>query len=128
MKYRMLASLSAVAALALGGGVAEAHNTTFQTNIELLDSYDISGNEVGVVGEVSSPRAQCVPNRTVKIFALFPADPKELVDFARTSDTGQFAGGGIIAPPADNAEAKVLRKNIGGSGHRHICQKASDTF
>jgi hypothetical protein len=123
MNYRMLASLAAVAALALGGGVAQAHNTTFQTSVEFQTEYSDGGGETGLAGRVSSPRAGCVPDRTVKVFAIF----NELVDIARTSDNGAFAGVGDFQLARD-ALAKVTRKNIGRSGHRHICGKASAHF
>src|SRR5688500_5336473 len=126
MNYRILASLSAIGALALGGGVAEAHNTTFPTSVEFQTSYD-AGSELGVAGQVSSSRAAGVPNRTVKVFAIFIDDSRELVDIARTSDNGAFAGVGDFGNAVD-ALAKVRRKNIGGSGHRHICGRASDNF
>jgi hypothetical protein len=127
MKYRVLASLSAVGALALGGGVAEAHNTTFQTSVEFQEVYVVNG-QLGLAGQVSSARAQCVPNRTVKVFAIFENGSRELLDIARTSDNGAFAGVGRPSDEIDDALAKVRRKNIGGSGHRHICGKASANF
>jgi hypothetical protein len=127
MKYRMFAPLAAAAALALGGGVAEAHNTTFQTNVEFQSEYPGAGNDTGLAGQVSSQRAGCVPNRTVKVFAIFQNGSRELVDIARTSDNGAFAGIGDFDNAVD-ALAKVTRKNIGGSGHRHICGRASDTL
>jgi hypothetical protein len=126
MNYRMLASLSAIGALALGGGVAEAHNTTFPTSVEFQTDYTVNG-QVGVAGQVSSPRAACVPNRTVKVFAIFQNGSRELVDIARTSENGAFAAIGDFGNAVD-ALAKVTRKNIGGSGHRHICGRASDNF
>jgi hypothetical protein len=126
MKYRVLASLSAVGALALGGGVAEAHNTTFQTSVEFQESYEVNG-QTGLAGQVSSTRAQCVPNRTVKVFAILQNGSRELIDIARTSDNGAFAGIGDFSNAVD-ALARVRRKNIGGSGHRHICGKASANF
>jgi hypothetical protein len=121
----MLASLSAVGALALGGGVAEAHNTTFQTNVEFQGSYAVNGFDA-VGGQVSSPRSGCVPNRTVRVFAIENGS-RELVDIARTSDNGAFVGLGDFGA-ADDARAKVTRKNIGGSNHRHICGAANASF
>jgi hypothetical protein len=126
MKYRVLASLSAIGALALGGGVAEAHNMAFQTSVEFQTDYP-AGNDAGVAGQVSSARARCVPDRTVKVFAIFADDSRELVDIARTSDNGAFAGVGDFDNAVD-ALAKVTRKEIGRSGHRHICGKASERF
>ncbi len=126
MKYRMLAFLSVIGALALGGGVAEAHNMTFQTSVEFQTDYS-AGNDAGVAGQVSSARPSCVPDRTVKVFAIFADDSRELVDIARTSDNGAFAGVGDFDNAVD-ALAKVTRENIGRSGHRHICGKASERF
>lgn len=124
MRYRTLASLSAVAALAFGGGVAKAHNTTFQTSVEFQQAY-IVGNQNGLAGQVSSPKARCVPNRTVKLVMILQDGSRELVDTARTSDNGAFAGIGDFHLAVD-VLAKAPEENIGGSGHRHVCEKASD--
>ncbi len=126
MSYRMLASFMAVMALALGGGVAQAHNTTFETNVEFQAEYNASG-VLGLAGQVSAQRAKCVPDRTVKVFAVLQDGSRRLADIARTSDNGAFAAVGDFTGAVD-ALARVTRKNIGGSGHRHICAKASTTF
>ncbi len=128
MRYRILTSLAAAGTLVLAGGVAEAHDRTLRTTVEAERAIIVEGTtEVTVLGRVSSPRERCVPNREVKIFALFEDGSRELKDVARTSDRGYVATHDDFAG-ANNALFRVMRANIGRGEHRHICGAARDAF
>ena len=78
-------------------------------------------------GYIQSPRAKCVPNRTVKMFALVGvAGTPQLVDVGKTSREGAFGG---IGRPSDVSAAKfrVLRKTIGSGDAKITCRARSFT-
>jgi hypothetical protein len=128
MRTRILASAVVGVVMALGAGTAEAHKRTIDSTVEGQHAILKPGtNEVTVVGQVSSKASRCLADRRVKIFAIFHEGPKELVDIARTSDNGYFAGHADFTN-ARNALMRVTRKNIGRRGHRHVCGAASDMF
>jgi hypothetical protein len=128
MKRRMLAGLSAAAFLIVAGGSAEAHERTFRSTVEgLLAQRQGETNNVWIVGQVRSPRPQCVPDRRIKIFAVFADGSKQLKDVARTSNKGYFGTFDDYTGAVD-ALLRVTAKNVGRGRHVHRCEAASDTF
>ena len=65
---------------------------------------------------------KCLPNRKVKMFALFMSGPPQLADIGRTSKNGGFGGLGITGN-VSAAKFKLLKKEVGGV----TCKGASFT-
>jgi hypothetical protein len=137
-------ALASIAAALIGATGAVAHTTSFASNVsfEFFECIDCNGgvptkgNELHTYvtgGQVTSPKAECVPNRKVKLYAVYAiprrgAATKELLDVDRTSNNGAWSGRfthDLLG--VDHLQAKLVRKNIGPSGHRHICDGDSDT-
>jgi hypothetical protein len=130
---KRIAVLAAI--LGLGAATAaEAHQTSYPTEIEVKyvqtgGALRGSGFPLFVGGDVSSPRAACVPDRRVKVFGLTPA-PRGflvpvLIDTDRTSANGAWSGVDDFAGMF-GVKARVTKRNIGASGHKHICQADVD--
>lgn len=76
-----------------------------------------------IVGHLTSPSAKCVPKRTIKILYDY-GDGFELVDVAKSSHNGFFAGAGPAEENGNGAEqAKftLLEKTFFKRGHKHVC-------
>jgi hypothetical protein len=129
MRRRILTGL-ALAAIGLTTSPAFAHNTSFDGTIEIEGLVGVTVNEYRYYGHVSSPKDRCVPGRTVKIISLTPQGSK-LVDTDRTSRNGFWFGGGDFTPPGvtgtDGVRVRVVRKDIGRRGHRHVCRPDADS-
>ena len=94
-------SLAAFVLALVATAGAGAHTTSFPSAVS-FDSLDcttclptkgtIASNFVAA-GLVSSEKAECVPDRKVKLFAVpFGDAPKELLDTDRTSQNGEWSG------------------------------------
>jgi hypothetical protein len=131
---RKLVIATALSALALGGlGTlpASAGGGSFPTTFgdtQVSCGIEHPGPEEICLysGYIVSPKAKCVPNRKVKMFALvgMPATP-ELVDVGRTSKEGGFGG---LGKPSDVSAAKfkVVKKTIGSGDNKVTCR--ADSF
>jgi hypothetical protein len=78
-------------------------------------------------GYIDSPRAKCIPNRKVKMFALVGVEGNpELVDVGTTSRKGGFGG---LGRPSDVSAAKfkVTKRVIGSGDNRVVCRGKSLT-
>jgi hypothetical protein len=76
-------------------------------------------------GYIESPKAKCIPNRRVKMFALVGmAGNPELVDVSKTSKKGAFAG---LGRPSDVSAAKfkVTKRVIGSGDKKVVCRAQS---
>jgi hypothetical protein len=102
---------------------AEAHRTSWRT----ASSFGLtaSGGEAAL-GTISSPKAQCVSGRKVKLF-MVRAGRDRLIGVDRRS--GQPSGNGdgywVVEAnlrPGKRYYARVVRKNLGNGNHRHICK------
>jgi hypothetical protein len=137
-------ALATIAAALVGAAGAAAHTTSFSSNVsfDLLFCSDCNGGKgIGpsahdyvAAGEVSSPKAACVPGRKVKLYAVYTgldkrgglAPEPELLDIDRTSEHGAWSGRFThTLEDVDHFEARLVRRNIGPQGHRHICDEAS---
>jgi len=135
----------AIAAVALvGAGGAAAHTTPYPSvvSFDLLLCTDCGGKrgldppDWVAGGEVSSAKAACVPGRKVKLYAVYsdvekrgPVPPPELLDIDRTSERGAWSARfthellGV-----HHLEARLVKRNIGPEGHRHICGENGATY
>lgn len=136
-------ALAIVAVAFAGTAVAAAHTTSYPSSIDfdvLLCTTCNGGPTKGVqhdyvaAGEVSSPKAACVPGRKVKLYAVYTGvrkrgAPPELLDIDRTSERGAWSGRfthSLVG--VDHLEAKLVKRNIGPQGHSHLCQEATDIW
>jgi hypothetical protein len=106
----------------LGAASASGHETSFPTMI-FLDDLTIVGDDLLFSGHVESPRNGCLPRRTVELHAVFTGG-SEFIDRGRTSENGFYGVGGAFdsGGGAFNWRIRVLRKDIGGHDHTHICK------
>jgi len=126
-----IVSAVAVAGLVFGVNIASAHNTSSPTEM-FLDEISGQSGDVTATGHLDSPKAGCVPNRTVKLFAVSDEgtaqdpgdDERTLLDTDRTSLNGAFYLEGSAPAGTDYFLILATRKNIGSSGHKHLCQDA----
>jgi len=126
MKLKVLAVLGVVS-LGVGTGLAAAHTTSYNSQIQITGSVGATVQDFQVYGEVHSPKGRCVPNRKVKIFSITPNGLK-LIDTDRTSRNGFFFGGGNFGNEVNGARVKVVRRDIGPRGHVHLCRSDTDTM
>jgi hypothetical protein len=123
--------LSALVAVSLTAGTAGAGGGSFAT------TFGDTGVDCTIVhptpdtclysGYIDSPKAKCIPNRKVKMFALVTmAGIPELVDVGTTSREGAFGG---LGRPSDVSAAKfkVLRKTIGSGDNKITCRAKAFT-
>lgn len=102
---------------------AEAHRTGWRTSSSF--GMTASGGEAAL-GTISSPKAQCVNLRKVKLF-MVRAGRDRLVGVDRRSGRPSGNGDGYWVVeanlrPGKRYYAKVVRKNLGTGSHRHICR------
>jgi hypothetical protein len=116
---RRIAVMIVVVSAALGAGVASAQRENIETNIEIHGYGFPDGAHAD--GQILAEKAKCLPNRTVKIFALTAAGP-ELFDQDKTSDNGYWGGDGAVAEKPSGVRAKVLAKEVGDDK----CTQATD--
>jgi hypothetical protein len=118
---RAAIAVGTILALSFGGG-ASAHYRTFRTAITVA-RVEI-GSTTALKGEVRSPKPACVPDRKVKVFRV-----KDGPDFFIAADKTNAAGKWQVSlgesPPGGSYYGKAVRRNIGPSGHRHICRAAT---
>lgn len=78
-------------------------------------------------------KSRCIPNRKVKLYGVPtpppiprgdpPVEPPVLLDVDRTSDNGAWSGRfSADISNFDHLRAKLVRRDIGASGHDHICE------
>jgi hypothetical protein len=120
------AALAAIAVLVVGVSSAVAHKTSFSSEIQIVSVAPPPDDRI-VEGTVESPKAKCLPRRKVKLFAIYPDQSQQLIAATKTRENpaGLWTGEGDFTG-AIKIKAKVLRKNIGPTGHRHICKSDTD--
>jgi hypothetical protein len=96
-----------------------AHRDSFPTNLRI--EFVAGGDPAFISGDLRSPRQGCLPDRTVKLIAIFDEGEREVVDVDRSSRNGAWALKGSLSG-AERAKVKVTKEDIGRSDHRHICQ------
>lgn len=136
MRFRVLATLAAGAALLAIAAPAAAHNvkhdadfdqTFFTTTISPGTGWETWGRVKVVTAE------RCEANRVVRLVGRFNGNPRVL-DSARTSRNGHvgfgYEGGAGEANSLERLTVKLLRKRVGpkNADHRHICAPHSQTY
>jgi hypothetical protein len=125
---RIMVTVLGIAAIGAVASPATAHDTSFNSEIQIEGLVGVTVDDYRYYGRVDSPKPDCVPGRTVKIFALTP-EGRLLIDTDRTSRNGSFFGGGDFTPTdgdVTGVRVTVVKRNIGPSGHRHLCEADSD--
>jgi hypothetical protein len=125
MKLKLITS-AIVVSFALVTGVASAHPQSSNTKVKIDGTKGETLQDFRVLGTVSSPNPKCVADRRVKIISLTPNGPK-LIDTDRAGRDGSFSGGGNFGDQVDGIRVKATRRSIGRSGHRLVCEPATDT-
>jgi hypothetical protein len=122
---RGIGPVLAMAVIWLMASPAGAHDTSFNTTIEIEDVVGVTVNDYRYYGEVRSQRGRCVRGRTVKIFSI-TEDGRKLIDTDRTSRNGFWFGGGDFTPAGTTSTtavvARVLRRDTGPRRHDHVCR------
>jgi hypothetical protein len=126
MKLKFLVVLG-VASLGVGTSLAAAHAASSNSKIKITGSVGETVQDFQVYGTVRSPNEKCVGGRTVKIFSITP-NGLVLIDTDRTSRNGFFFGGGNFGNEVNGARVKVLRRDVGRRGHKHVCETDKDTL
>jgi hypothetical protein len=126
MKLKFLTVL-AVVSVGVGLSAAVAHAAFYGSTINITGSVGMTVQDFQVYGEVHSPNAKCVPNRTVRIFSMTPSGLK-LIDTDQTSRKGFFFGGGNFGNEVNGARVKVLERNVGTQANPQICKADIDTL
>ena len=138
-------ALVIVAATLVGAAGTAAHTTSYPSvvDFDLFFCNDCNGGKGGLVvhdwvagGEISSPKAACVPGRKVKLYADYsgiekrgPVPPPELLDIDRTSEHGAWSARFTDdLDGVDHLEARLVKRNIGPQGHSHICDENAATY
>jgi len=127
-----LISLAAGVAILVGSGAAAAgaHTTTYPTGIQ-ISAATSDGGHIIVSGYISSENPKCLGNRLVKLYAVEAADgggeTLTLLDTDRTSKHGAWAALADDKPSGGELRAVVTKRNIGPSGHKHVCARAEET-
>ena len=133
-------ALATLVVALVGAAGAVAHTTDYPSDItfDLLRCDNCAPKRAGgepdswvAGGEVFSVKAACVPGRKVKLYAASttvpkhgPVPPPELLDIDRTSTNGAWSArfdNDLVG--VDHLEARLVEKNIGPQGHRHICDE-----
>ena len=118
---RIAPALAAIAATLIVVGGASAHNARFDSTIEITDveAHDGPPPEKfsGVVG---STRRACVRQRKVVLIYHYAGDRTVVAEDTSNRD-GEWR---IVYDAYGDYSAKVRRKRIVRSGHRHICRSA----
>jgi hypothetical protein len=131
MKTRLIVSLVGVAAILIGASIAAAGGRSASTTLTLVDFADSNNNGMSdyIIGTVSSPKRKCEGGRTVKIIRRFPgAGELKLIDTARTSTKGYWAGGGVEEINSIEGRVSVTRRVIRSGGRRLTCKPVGENF
>ena len=118
MRRTCLAAGIAIGVLAVSLGTASG-TTTYSTAIE-PDYNDGPGPPVSFIGHLTSPKAKCLPGRTVKMLTHYPNGTTKVLDTDVTSKNGFWGLRGDFTG-ADQGHIKVTRRTIRIHHHRRIC-------
>ena len=91
MRKRTLGVIAATVATAATLVPAATAGQTFTTEIQVVDTDELSGNRLGLLGELISSRPRCEAERVVKLLiSPSKSGPFTVVDTGRTSSHGTF--------------------------------------
>lgn len=122
----LVAAVATVATMSLSWPLAPpaaAHDTSYATSSSF--GLTSSGGEAAL-GTVSSPQADCVSNRKVKLFQARPGRDR-LVGVDRRTGVPSGSGEGYWVIPTDLRDGRryyavVVRKDVGSGSHDHVCR------
>ena len=125
-----------VTAVMFGATAANAHDTSTRTDLFVGDISQPAVGKVAVKGYLGSPNAKCVPDRTVKLFAVEDSgtpdessdDIQTLVDKDRTNLRGGYSLRSTVPEGTDYVTITLTRENIGSPGHKHVCEGSSGSY
>jgi len=110
-----------VTLLLAGTEGAVAHTTHTPTDIIIVQNAEGPVDHFGLYGFLDAPK-KCRAKRRVEILFDF-GNGFEVVDRTKSSLNGNWAGSGDLAGRViADAKVTVGKKNIGPSGHRHLCE------
>jgi hypothetical protein len=115
-----IATAGALALGALGGlALVQAHTVKYDSAITDFTTSTIDG--VGeFVAQVGAEKPNCVPNRDVR---LIRDDGRKVMKSRKTNQSGvavlRFRNGLKL----DTYHLQLKKRNLGSSGHRHICSR-----
>ena len=118
MTGRKLFAGALVAGVALGAGIASAHEVHYNSNVSMVLVGTMGG--IRAQGEVNSPKAGCEPDRLVKLFHK-DGGPDTKVGKDTTNNNGEYQINMGTSPDGGTYYAKVIKRNIGSGAHDHIC-------
>lgn len=120
-KHALLVAGSSIAALALAGGVATAHTTTYDGKVKIND-VDLPKRGTTVFrGRVSSEKPSCVQGRDVTLYYK----PAGGIPKPAGTDQANANGGWKISVetiPPGKYYARIEKITLGGPGHTHFCK------
>jgi hypothetical protein len=119
---RRIALALALGGVLLTGGVALGHTVRYATSSSY--GYPDSAPKAAL-GQIRSPQSQCTGGRAVRLF-LERAGADQRVGTTRSGATGFWE----VRADLRNGKryyAKVMARNLGPSGHRHICRSYRTT-
>jgi hypothetical protein len=119
VKWRV-GAVVAVAAM-LGAAPAGAHETQIESSVDVFEGFIGGKGGAGALGGVDG-NPKCVSQRSVKLRAMEVGEPPVVIDRARTSTNGGWHMFGLFPPGYAVLDVKMVKKNIGPSGHKHICE------
>jgi hypothetical protein len=124
---KLIASVCAGAALIGGVGSAVAHTTHTPTDVIVDDVEYIPVDTFMMRGHLATTK-RCRANRRMKLFIRYLDDQDHwtLVDEGTSTTNGYWIGTGSDEGGVNGWKIRAARKNVGPTGHRHICD--ADTF
>lgn len=112
------------ACLATGVGIAEAHTTTFPTEIDQMGATQTSMPgfySYSTSGHLESQKRACLRERTIKLF-LRAGGSKTLIDVGTSSQNGFWAVGGEATAEPEDILIKLSKERLASRpAHRHVC-------
>jgi hypothetical protein len=120
-KAILATATGAIAALIFGVGSTPAHTTHYSSEILLGVGSFGGGTDTAWYGNIQSPKDECRPRRTVKLFEKVTGADTLLGSDKTASDSGYTIYTDGYPPPNGTYYTRVTRKNIGRRGHHHIC-------
>ena len=123
---RML-GIGIAATIALGAGVAVAHNVEYQTEVSVFEGAITKGPTGYAFGLAGSKFNQkCGKRQEVQLRADQKGAAPLVIDEARTSNNGFFFLQGDFPKGYSALIVKLIKKDIGKGDHKHICSGDSE--
>jgi hypothetical protein len=123
---RML-GVGVAATLALGAGVAIAHNTEYQTEVSVFEGQITKGPTGYAFGLAGSKfNEKCGKRQEIQLRADQKGADPVVIDEARTSRNGFYFLQGDFPDDYSALLLKLIKKDVGKGDHKHICSGDSE--